>query len=184
MNFLRPLLPFFIALVVCSVSFAIEIQKLDFGKYIGAMASDGNGRTDGFIGSPEEMEKGFGDTWHFDIRTDAMTDKKRITSSRTDISNNKSEIFPFFDFSNPNSEILCIIGHKYPGRTGMIRIDKNAAITTNEDGCVHLNQDLDLQLKKGNKITLRGHIYPNGHVDQTFSLDGYTVMSGFLRKKR
>ena len=81
--------------------------------------------------------------------------------------------------------MLCIAGHNFPGKKGMVRINTNTPITTKENGCVRMSKDLDDQLRNGKQITLRGYHWPyDGGETKTISLDGYIAVSEFLRGKR
>ena len=162
--------------------------SLDLGDYIGRIFSDGSGT----IGAPDDVNN-YIDTWSFRIKNDEMTDEKIITVNRYAYTNSEEfgkiqlqyEIWLFINLSKTNKEILCIGGHDYPGKTGMIRIDKNAPITTDVNGCLRLNKKLDKQLRSGNKITLRGYNWPyEGGETKTINLNGYIATSEFLRSKR
>lgn len=165
-----------------------DAALLNFGNYIGRIWHDGSG----VIGKPSDVE-GFKDTWSFRIKTDEMTDEKVITADRYAYTNSREfgklklnyDIWLWLNFSKKDQEMLCIAGHDYPGKRGMIRIDKNRPITTNENRCVRLSKDLDTQLRKEGQITLRGYHWPYGGGEtKTISLGGYIALSGFLRSKR
>ncbi|MFI9653420.1 hypothetical protein ABGV17_01630 [Guyparkeria sp. GHLCS8-2] len=180
-----------IGALLCLFSYASmggEATHLDFGNYVGRIYSDGSGN----IGKQSDVEN-FKDTWSFRIKTDEMTDEKVITVNRYAYKNSKEfgalkldhEIWLWINFSKEGRETLCIAGHDFPGKNGMIRIDKNDPITTSENGCVPLSRNLDAQLKKGEQITLRGYHWPyEGGETKKISLGGYVVVSEFLRTKR
>lgn len=167
---------------------AAESERLDFGAHIGEIFGDGSG----YIGSPEDVER-ISDTWSFRIKADAITDETIITANRRAYRRLEgfgkiqleTDLYLLFEFSDPNQELICIAGHDFPGLTGMIRIDDNEPIETNEEGCVLLDDKLETQLKAGNALVLRGSHWPYRDPEtQTISLDGYTSLSNFLREKR
>jgi hypothetical protein len=69
----------------------------------------------------------------------------------------------------------CILGHDFPGRRGMIRIDGNPAIETNNDGCVSGRKatDLQSQLIAGSLLITRRVEWPySGSVDKEMIISG------------
>jgi hypothetical protein len=173
---------FFIFMSFSSIG-AVGTQNLDFGKYKGRIHSDGSGS----IGTSENL-KGFKDIWSVRIKKDEMTDEKIITVRRDAYKSGfrlRSDISLFLELSNKENEYLCISGHNYPNKKGIIRVDKNQPIETNVNGCVKLSTDLDSQMRKGNNITLRGYNWPyDAGETQNISLGGYISVSEYLRSRR
>ena len=67
----------------------------------------------------------------------------------------------------------------------MIRVDSKKAIETNENGCLSLSNSLDNQLRSGLKVVIRGSHWPYKSPEtKSISLDGYRVMTDFLRARR
>ena len=165
-----------------------EGKQLKLGNYVGRIYSDGSGN----LGTPKDIAN-FSDYWHLQFNSDSITDKKIIKANRYAFNNTKEfgkvqykyHIWLSLDLSNKSSEYLCVAGHNFPGKKAFIRVEKNAPITTGENGCVLIDASLDSQLKKGNQITLRGYYWPyEGGEDQIISLAGYAELTEFLRKKR
>ena len=97
----------------------------------------------------------------------------------------KSDIYLWVNLSQSSQEVLCVAGHDYPGLTAMIRVDGKKAIETNENGCLSLSNSLDDQLRSGLKVVIRGSHWPYKSPEtKSISLDGYRVMTDFLRARR
>ncbi|MEP4525113.1 MAG: hypothetical protein ABJ005_13980, partial [Alloalcanivorax venustensis] len=97
----------------------------------------------------------------------------------------KSDIYLWINLSQSTREVFCVAGHDYPGLTAMIRVDSEKAIETNENGCLSLSNSLDDQLRSGSKVFIRGSHWPYKSPEtKNISLDGYRVMTDFLRDRR
>jgi hypothetical protein len=61
-----------------------------------------------------------------------------------------------------NIRSSCIIGHDFPGRRGMIRVDSHSAISTDGDGCVYggTARRLQNQLVSGSRLITRRVEWP------------------------
>lgn len=94
-----------------------------------------------------------------------MTDKRGCTLKGYDL-----HLFVSFS-SAMMPQWICLTEHDFPGRTGAIRIDQDAAITTDKDGCIpgrHLSR-----LSAGKKITTRAVKWPYDYYrDKEGPLDG------------
>lgn len=186
-----------------------ESENFVFGEYIGRIHSDGSGslakRFDPEVTKScksfsckykrenADANSTFDDRWMFHIKIDEMTDEQSITVRRYayDFSEEYGErtigykIKLFLDLTDKDYEFLCVLGHDFPGMTGMIRVDKTPAIETMENGCLQLTKDLDSQLRSGSKITIRGSNYPyKSPITRVIDLGGYSEMSDFLRSRR
>ena len=187
-----------------------ESETLVFGDYVARIFSDGSGSVEKRF-DPESIEgcntvhcefirkdlDSFyalsDDEWSFHIRIDEMTDEQSITVRRYayDFSEEYGgriigyKIKLFLDLTDKDYEFLCVLGHDFPGMTGMIRVDKTPAIETKENGCLQLTKDLDSQLRSGSKITIRGSNFPyKSPITRVIDLGGYSEMSDFLRSRR
>jgi len=186
-------------------------EPLVFGDYVGHIYGDGSGslgkRYDPKVYSKcssfscqfdrdkaeEDPYMALKDRWSFHIKIDEMTDEQKITVRRgayriTEEFGEvrlKTSISLWLRLTDKNSESLCVLGHDFPGVTGMIRVDKNPPIETKENGCVQLTESLDNQLRAGNKITIRGSAWPyRGAETQEIDLGGYAAITDFLRSRR
>lgn len=135
----------------------------------------------------------FDDEWSFQVKNDEMDDEQIITvrryphkiSDRFGEMQLKSDIYLWINLSQSSREVLCVAGHDYPGLTAMIRVDNKKAIETNENGCLSLSNSLDDQLRSGSKVVIRGSHWPYKSPEtKDISLDGYRVMTDFLRARR
>jgi hypothetical protein len=155
------------------------------GKYQLSLYSDGSGS----FGLPKDLEL-LGNHWSFHVKSDEMTDKIKVTAYRMgqfDI-NGKKFSAPFglyLDLAKSSNELICVLGHDFPGRTALIRVDKNNAVKTNNKGCVKLSKKLDVKFRSGQIAKVRGREWPDDF-DKTFdvNLDGYSVLTDYLRSKR
>lgn len=104
--------------------------------------------------------------WSYDCRVDKMTDQRACSIS--------SKIGgPFISYlSGRHPVTVCIMGHDFPGRRGMLRIDKNSPIETDHEGCVPSRQILE-QMKSGRTLITRSYRWPRDwSVDEEMSLGG------------
>ncbi|ANM04657.1 hypothetical protein AMC78_CH02570 [Rhizobium phaseoli] len=67
-----------------------------------------------------------------------------------------------FDATDRPTEI-CLPGHDFPGRTAFLRVDKNKAIETDEDGCV--GGGYIAQMIKGKQLVSRIVVWPYDKFD-------------------
>ncbi|MCS4089551.1 hypothetical protein [Rhizobium sp. BK176] len=58
---------------------------------------------------------------------------------------------------------ICLPGHDFPGRTAFLRVDKNKAVETREDGC--FGGGLIAQMLKGKKLVSRIVVWPYDRFD-------------------
>ncbi|MGO8003132.1 hypothetical protein [Rhizobium ruizarguesonis] len=58
---------------------------------------------------------------------------------------------------------ICLPGHNFPGRTAFLRVDKNKAIETGEDGCV--GGGFIAQMLKGKQLVSRIVVWPYDEFD-------------------
>lgn len=188
---------------------AQEAQIYDLGNYVARLYSDGSGSigkrfdlsaTKGCKSFSCEYDRKhsdndtvFKDTWSFRIKNDEMTDEQKISVRRypykmTDQFGEiklDSNVYLWINLSNAHREVLCVAGHDFPGKTAMIRVDKNDPIETNKNGCLHLSSSLDDQLRKGNTLIIRGYHWPfDGAETREVSLGGYIKTTEFLRARR
>jgi hypothetical protein len=186
-----------------------ESENLVFGEYIGRIYSDGSGslakRFDPEVTKScktlsckykrenADANTTFEDFWNFHIKIDEMTDEQSISvkkyayylSEQFGERSVGSEMILYLDLTDKDYEFLCVLGHDFPGMTGMIRVDKTPAIETRENGCLQLTKDLDSQLRSGSKITIRGSNFPyKSPITRVIDLGGYSEMSDFLRSRR
>jgi len=184
--FHKPVLAALIFVLLFSQAAYSESPTLhSLGKYKLRLYSDGSGS----FGLPKDLEL-FRNLWSVHITKDEMTDKIKITAyrmGRIDIGGRKvsAPLGLYIDLSKSSNEFACVFGHDFPGRTAMIRVGGNAPVKTNKGGCVALSKDLDKQLRSGQMVKVRGREWPNDW-DRTFdvNLDGYTVLTDYLRSKR
>lgn len=76
---------------------------------------------------------------------------------------------------NGNSQSLCVVGHDFPGRTGNVRVDNNAAYTTNDDGCIvgSASNTVFNQAKSGAVLLTRRVKWPDDYPRDRFAkIDG------------
>lgn len=202
----------FCILIFLGTSFPIwaqEAQVYDLGKYVARLYSDGSGSIGKrFDASVTKGCKSFSceydrkhadkntilkDTWSFKIKNDEMTDEQKISARRYPYNMSDafgeikldSNVYLWINLSNADQEVLCVAGHDYPGKTAMIRVDKNDPIETNKNGCLHLNSSLDDQLRNGYTLVIRGYHWPYDRAEtREISLGGYIQMREFLRARR
>lgn len=75
--------------------------------------------------------------WVAGCNTDSMTDQItcRMNILPQGAGGNKGGLFQTVDRQG-NILSSCIMGHDFPGRRGIIRVDSNSPITTNSEGCI------------------------------------------------
>lgn len=124
-------------------------------------------RYPGGTGSVSRTSSALDDHWSIDCERDKMSDKRVCK-----FSNKIGGPFVFYgSASQPQS--VCILGHDFPGRQGQIRVDSNAPVTTDNDGCVPAARVL-AQMKTGTQLITRRYEWPYDYpVDETTSLDGF-----------
>ena len=107
------------------------------------------------------------DRWSIDCGIDAMTDRRDCH-----FNNELGGLFVYYG-NSPSPQSVCILGHDFPGRTGQIRVDSNAPLTTDAEGCVAASRIIP-QLKAGSSVTTRSYRWPYDYsVDATTSLAGF-----------
>jgi len=86
-------------------------------------------------------------------------------------------LFQIVDASG-NLKSSCILGHDFPGRRGVIRVDGNAAITTDTDGCIYGStaRRLQSQLLTGQHLITRYVEWP-----YDYSKDREMLIGGSFR---
>lgn len=106
--------------------------------------------------------------WSIDCRVDAMTDRRNCS-----IDSGSDGLFIHYGTAaQPRS--VCILGHDFPGRTGMIRVEGNSPIATDTDGCVGASAILS-QIMTGTTVVTRRVEWPYDYsVDATTTLRGFT----------
>lgn len=108
-----------------------------------------------------------GEHWTINCAIDRISDKRTCH-----ISSSEANIFVQYR-SNKHPTSICVWDHDFPGRTAMIRADKNTAIKTNEEGCVAAPKILK-QMLAGSAITTRSIKWPyEDSIDKTASLKGF-----------
>ena len=104
--------------------------------------------------------------WSINCPIDAIDDKRKCN-----ISSGVANLF--IDYGARKSPAsVCALDHDFPGLTAMIRVDKNAPLQTDKEGCVAASSILK-QLRNGSEVTTRTVKWPyRGNVDKTASLQG------------
>jgi hypothetical protein len=96
---------------------------------------------------------------------DKISDKRKCNIMPTD-----ADILIDYQASSVPQQV-CILGRDFPWRVGVIRVDKNAPVTTNRDGCV--GGSFAAQLRKGSEVTIRAVKWPYDYNrDKTSSVAG------------
>jgi hypothetical protein len=105
--------------------------------------------------------------WSISCAIDKMSDKRQCNTS-----NGIGGLFlSYGEDSTPQH--ICVLGQDYPGRTAEIRIDKDAPITTNREGCLPAGRILK-RLREGSTLLTRRTVWPyDWGVDKETSLDGF-----------
>ncbi|UCI30799.1 hypothetical protein [Mesorhizobium sp. B4-1-4] len=101
-----------------------------------------------------------------DCRPDEMSDKK-------DCKIESKVGGPVIYYHQTSAPVwVCIIGHDFPGKTGMVRVDANSPVPTDDQGCVGANQILD-QMLSGQVFKARRVEWPDEYpIDTKTSLAG------------
>nr|WP_325265577.1 hypothetical protein [uncultured Rhizobium sp.] len=104
--------------------------------------------------------------WSVSCKADAMTDIRQCSLSSHD------DPSLFIDFAaKEQAQALCLLGHDFPGRIGGIRIDKNAAHDTDDQGCLPWASVPEITV--GKTITTRSYKWPYDYpVDRSGALLG------------
>ncbi|WP_188825100.1 hypothetical protein [Brucella endophytica] len=117
----------------------------------------------GWVGRSPDI---LADHWSIDCAIDQMADKRKCS-----ITSKSGGPFIYYGFSS-SPQSVCILGHDFPGRSGQIRIDKGAPITTDTDGCVPASRVIG-QMKTGTTFLSRWVKWPYDYSrDDSVSLDG------------
>lgn len=104
--------------------------------------------------------------WSIDCTVDAMTDRRDCN-----MHSGTGGVFVYYGAS-PNPREVCVFGHDFPNRRGMIRVDKNAARTTDVEGCLSASS-IWAQLLNGQSVTTRRYEWPRDYgKDKASTLDG------------
>jgi len=115
--------------------------------------------------------------WHFSCKVDRMTDRRNCS-----LSDHGAWVLVYFGASE-NPQNVCIVGHDFPGRTGMIRVDGEPPVTTNTDGCV-AGSYLSAMLR-GQLVTARRVEWPYDYsMDRSGSLEGLDEAFALMRYVR
>lgn len=157
------------------VAATLILAALSAGCVAAPVARSGYTNEDGFLvrsfadGSasvdlgPDVLDFG----WSIDCTVDAMSDRRECS-----IQSETGGIFIDFGTS-PQPRTICIIGHDFPGRTGMIRVDGNQAVATNGKGCAPASSLLS-QLASGQMVTTRRVEWPYDTArDHSHTLQGF-----------
>ncbi len=121
-------------------------------------------------------------TWSVSCKVDAITDQRRC--SITHYPFEAGDPYIVYSSAADREGGICIVEHDFPGRTAMIRIDTNPAITAGTDGCVTLSS-LAAALRRGGKWTSRRYTWPNDYaVDHVIDLRGISVALDALKQLR
>jgi hypothetical protein len=105
--------------------------------------------------------------WSIDCRIDRMTDVRECS-----ISSKFGGIWVGYGASDA-PQTVCIMGHDFPGRRGMIRVDRNRAVRTGTDGCVSASSVLP-QLVNGEDVVVRRVEWPYDYDrDEAHTLKGF-----------
>lgn len=73
--------------------------------------------------------EGYRTGWDITCRNDVMTDQKICSAKH-------SELGLLFALAGSTPQWLCLIGHDFPGRNGLLRLDKGSPISTADKGCI------------------------------------------------
>lgn len=94
------------------------------------------------------------DVWTAFCRVDAMTDEQSCS-----IFSGDGGIFLFYGAEKTPISV-CVVGNDYPGRIGMIRVGTQAAISTDETGCVPAGLVME-DLLDASVVTTRRFAWPS-----------------------
>lgn len=138
---------------------------------------DGMKKVDGFwiakthegyahITKEDDIEVG---RWEINCSMDKMIDKRKCAI----FSGNGAPAFIYDVDRTPR--FVCIRGHDFPGKTGMIRVDKHPAVATDPQGCVEATQIMP-QILAGKVVLARWYQFPyDVSVDTETSLIGLPI---------
>lgn len=105
--------------------------------------------------------------WSIDCRVDAMSDRRKCSF----YSETGGLLVDYGTGAAPQR--ICIVGHDFPGRNGMIRVDDKPPVVTNSAGCVPASRLL-AQLSSGQNVTTRRFEWPYDHPrDHSHTLNGF-----------
>lgn len=111
------------------------------------------------------------DGWSISCHIDKMNDKRKCLIRYAIVNEGGPEVI-YGHSASP--QWVCIQDHDFPGRTGMIRIDKNAPIRTDEEGCVPASKILP-KMKSGTTIYTRYVKWPYDYDrDSEYPLAGFS----------
>lgn len=190
MKFIIALLAFFLTMPITHAS---DSESFEFGDaVITHYSSDGSGSL-----QPKDVLK-VGDSfeWHYRVSMDRMSDsvKAHILRSgyyQTEKNGRRlsSDLGLFFvmDGSTNSANVLCVMGHNFPGRSAMIRIDQNKSYTTLKNGCLPLSSKLLKELRQGLVVSVRGYKWPHDYTDDAdVDLDNFGTIFDFvnIQKKK
>lgn len=96
--------------------------------------------------------------WHYSCPLDLMTDKRHCT-----ITNGYYGIA--IGLSGAIPSMLCLGAHDFPGMRGMIRIDREKPIVTDERGCVLWTRISNLT--KAQTLTIRYYKFPHDSPEES-----------------
>lgn len=120
----------------------------------------------------------FGEDWSIHCAPDAMTDEFNCYIK------NLTHFTIFIDFQNADTpQLVCVIGHDFPGRNAALRVDSNPALETNSDGCISANSVP--KLTQGSSIRTRFVRWPyDNAVDREGTLSGLEQAFNLVRHLR
>ena len=117
--------------------------------------------------------------WEQACKTDSMTDK--VTCQ---LQSKQAKILVLFEGKKRTPTYICIYAHDFPGREGAIRVDKNKAVDTTNDGCVDAGALLQ-QMKRGRTVRVQAYEWPDDFPkDFQGSLTGFADAVSTLRGAR
>ncbi|MVA27625.1 hypothetical protein V6582_17515 [Agrobacterium vitis] len=109
-----------------------------------------------------------GEIWLVKCKIDIMNDAKNCA-----IYDGLEHIV--IDFKAMNRPVsICVIGHNFPGRHASIRVDKNKAVQTDEDGCI--GGRYIVQMLKGQQFITRKVVWPYDNYDDDFVSSELTLL--------
>lgn len=125
-------------------------------------------------GGVKAAHHGAAQGWSIDCSKDAMTDRRVCT-----LTSYAARLLVYYGAAvSPQS--VCIIGHDFPGRTGAIRVDARAPVSTDRDGCAPAN--VAAQLATGVSVTTRRVEWPYDYTkDETADISGAEAAMDLVR---
>jgi len=116
------------------------------------------------------------DNWSISCGVDAMSDKRNC-SVHHQLGG------PFIHFGEASEpQTVCVFGHDFPGRTGMMRVDRQPPLETNDSGCLPAERILPEMLPAGS-ITMRWYKWPYDYSrDTTTQLIGLAKSLEIVRR--